>query len=63
LAQGACEFEEAVGQGGFAVVDMSNYAEITNELGIHEFFVHSSVPQSVLGAKLRDGQRRRGSRD
>ena len=32
---GAGEFQKAVGQSGFAVVDVGDNAEITYELGVH----------------------------
>jgi len=44
LGQRAGEFEQAVGERGLAVVDVSNDTEIADVLGIHEFYVHFSVP-------------------
>src|SRR5258706_2956244 len=35
LGQGASHFEQAVGERGFAVVDVRDDAEISNELGVH----------------------------
>jgi len=37
LAQGARQFQQPVGQRGFAVVDVRDDAEVPYELGIHVF--------------------------
>jgi hypothetical protein len=54
LGERAGEFQQAVGQRGFAVVNVRNDAEIADVLGIHVSLCECAAPASVLHA-LRAG--------
>jgi hypothetical protein len=54
LGERAGEFQQAVGQRGFAVVNVRNDAEIADVLGIHVSLCESAAPAGVLHA-LRAG--------
>src|SRR5467141_1586312 len=49
LGQGASHFEQAVGERGFAVVDVRDDAEISNELGVH----FSRLPIFSIAGRIR----------
>ena len=52
LGERAGELEEAVGQGGFAVVDVRDDAEIADELGIHEMCFGAARASPMVRAAL-----------
>jgi hypothetical protein len=54
LGERAGKFQQAVGQGGFAVVNVRNDAEIADVLGIHVSLCECAAPAGVLHA-LRAG--------
>ena len=54
LAERAGQLQQAVGQRGFAVVDVRDDAEIADVLGIHVSLCECAAPASVLHA-LRAG--------